>query len=40
MEEIYNLDGEKLDGLVLRRMDEYEMLRFGDYERDYTQPKK
>lgn len=45
MEETYNLDGVKYDGLIKRRMDEYEILKFGDYERDedidrdYTKPK-
>lgn len=46
MEEVYNPNGEYREGLKLRRMDEYELLKFGDYERDYdvnrdyTQPKK
>lgn len=35
MEEICNLEGIELDGLKRRRMDEYEILKLGDYERDY-----
>lgn len=45
MEETLNKEGEVYDGLILRRMDEYEILKFGDFERDYdierdyTKPK-
>ena len=31
--EIYNEDGERMDGLILRREDEYEILTQGNYER-------
>ena len=34
MEEVENKDGKYLEGLKRRRMDEYELLRFGDYEKD------
>lgn len=33
--EVYNLKGEYRPGLVPRRMDEYEILKKGDYTRDY-----
>lgn len=35
MEETKNLQGIYYDGLALRRMDEYEILKFGDFVRDY-----
>ena len=34
MEEVENLDGKYLPGLEKRRMDEYELLLFGDYKKD------
>ena len=46
MEETENTKGVYYEGLKLRRMDEYEILKFGDFERDYdvkrdyTKPKK
>lgn len=33
-EEVNNLDGEYYNGLERRRMDEYEILRYGEYSRD------
>jgi len=45
MEETKNLDGVYYEGLKLRRMDQYEILKFGDFVRDYdvnrgfTKPK-
>ena len=46
MEETKNTKGVYYEGLKLRRMDEYEILKFGDFvrdydvKRDYTKPKK
>lgn len=46
MEETYNLEHVYYEGLKLRRMDQYEILKFRDFvrdydaERDYTKPKK
>ncbi len=34
MEETKNLSGQVLNGLIRRRMDEYEMMAYGDYKRD------
>ena len=45
MEETKNTKGMYYEGLELRRMDQYEILEFGDFERDYdvkrdyTKPK-
>lgn len=36
MEETRNKEGKYYEGLELRRMDEYEILKFGDFERDYN----